>query len=166
MVQKYWTSLVQLERIATIYGCHKDKLKKGTLEIQHLFMKKASSSSWRGRVKVFFFKTPGGDSLYKIIPPTQSTPWKDVSNAKAARQSLAFSQQPKRYCAASDVSPTWWLCERTFLKPMEFFFKTPTTSLIHFSGRNGEMLMASSILPVVSQSNWQMNNYHVALDKQ
>ena len=122
MVQKYWTSLVQLERIATIYGCHKDKLKKGTLEIQHLFMKKASSSSWRGRVKVFFFKTPGGDSLYKIIPPTQSTPWKDVSNAKAARQSLAFSQQPKRYCAASDVSPTWWLCERTFLKPMEFCF--------------------------------------------
>lgn len=69
---------------------------KGTLDSEP-FHEKTSSSSWRGGVKVFFFKTPGGDSLYKIIPPTQSTPWKDVSSAKAARQSLAFSQQPKGF---------------------------------------------------------------------
>jgi len=93
------------KRIAPIYGCHKDISLKGTLEIQNHFMKKTSSSSWRGGVKVFLFKTPLGRG-YKIIPPTQSTPWKDVSSAKAAPQSLAFSQQPKRYWAWGDVSPT------------------------------------------------------------
>ena len=70
-------------------------------------MKKLLVLVGEGGVKVCLFKAPlGGDSLYKIMAPTQSTPWKDVRSAKAARQSLAFSQQPKGYWASSDVSPT------------------------------------------------------------
>ncbi len=86
-----------------------------------------------------------------------NTPWKDVSNAKAARQSLAFSQQPKGFGALilgrDDVSK---IPEITGVLNCNNIFETSFR-------RNGEMVMASNRF-ASGLTKQLANEYDISLD--